>query len=365
MNNASTQEKEDFDIVEPTGSESAGALVELVTRAEIDTAIATAKRYPRSVKIFMETAKEMVTINQEIAESCNYGLPRAGKIIEGPSARFAEIILSAWGNCRAGARVVHEDNRFITAQGVCHDLQTNTAITMEVRRRITDRKGNTFVDDMIGVTGNAASSIALRNAILRKIPKAFWEPIYEESRKVALGSARPMANRRADALAIMQKFGATPDMIYAKFGIKGEEDLTIEHLTVLTACKVSLKEGVTTIEDLFPKPVDETKGNAGVKEKLKRGRKPKETEEPPPAAEAKQAESAENEESVSLPPLGTIDEIKSSALTLISALNALPAEQRPGMFMRLHGSEIAEALKDHGQGLLIAKLRETGIKLPF
>lgn len=368
MTNTSAEKKEDFDVIEPDERESSGALVELVTKAEIDTAIATAKRYPRSVKVFMETAKEMVTINQEIAESCNYGLPRGGKIIEGPSARFAEIILTAWGNCRAGARIVHEDSRFITAQGVCHDLQTNTAVTMEVRRRITDKKGNTFVDDMIGVTGNAASSIALRNAILRKVPKAFWDPIYQESRKVALGAARPMANRRADALAVMQKFGVTPDMIYAKFGIKGEEDLTIEHLTQLNACKVSLKEGVTTIEELFPKITEEKKGNEGVKEKLrgKGAKKPKEETPPAPKEEAPIPASPNTPEvNFPEPELDTPEKVKLAGETLVAALKVTPEDQRSGIFVSAHGMEIAEALKAAGQGLIIGKLRDLGIKLPF
>lgn len=55
----------------------------------------------------------------------------------------------------------------MTAQGVFHDLERNVAITYEVRRRIVDKNGRRYKPDMIGVTANAACSIALRNAILR------------------------------------------------------------------------------------------------------------------------------------------------------------------------------------------------------
>lgn len=265
-------------------------LVELMTKAEIDTQITTAKQYPRSIKQFINDAMQMVTLTESIAEACNYGLPRGSKIITGPSVRFAEIVLSAWGNCRAGTRIIHEDGRFITTQGVCHDLQRNTMITMDVKRRITDKNGKTFNDDMIGVTGNAASSIALRNAILRVIPKAFWEPLYEESRRVAMGDSKTLATRRADALAVMQKYGATLEMILTKFEIKGVEDITLEHLQTLNACRNSIKAGETTVEELFamPKPVDDTKGNAGVKEKLaeKSGKKKPTKEEAAVAAGA-------------------------------------------------------------------------------
>jgi len=93
------------------------ALAELVTRAEYDVQIATARRYPRSIKQFINTAMELVTLNEDVADDCIYALPRDGKTIEGPSARFAELILHAWGHTRAGARIVNEDSRFVTAQG--------------------------------------------------------------------------------------------------------------------------------------------------------------------------------------------------------------------------------------------------------
>lgn len=142
------------------------SMVAMLNKSEIDQQIATAKQYPRSIKRFHTEALQMVTLNERVAESCIYALPRDGKTIEGASARFAEIVASAWGNCRAGARVVSDQGDFVTAQGVFHDLERNVAITYEVQRRITDKRGNRYKPDMIGVTANAACSIALRNAIL-------------------------------------------------------------------------------------------------------------------------------------------------------------------------------------------------------
>ncbi|MFN8826683.1 MAG: hypothetical protein ACK501_17070, partial [Planctomycetota bacterium] len=46
-------------------------------------------------------------------------------------------------------------------------------------RRITGKNGRRYSSDMIGVTGNAACSIALRNAVFRGIPRAFWIDIYD------------------------------------------------------------------------------------------------------------------------------------------------------------------------------------------
>ncbi len=242
--------------------ESEGAIVELVTKAEYDIQIATARKSPRSIKQFINNATELVTLNQQVADDCIYALPRGGKTIEGPSARFAEIILYAWGHIRAGARIVNEDSRFITAQGTCHDLQSNTLITYEIRRRITNKSGKRFDDDMIGVTGNAASSIALRNAITKVIPKALWEPIYQEARKVVMGDSQTLANRRATALTHLQKFGATQEMILQKLGAKGVEDITLDHLVTLRGIATALKEGESTVEEVFSigeKPIADVK----------------------------------------------------------------------------------------------------------
>src|SRR5690606_17376874 len=74
---------------------SGGALSEL-TRAEIDMQIATAKRYPRSLTQFKESAMEMACLDEETAASMFYVLPRDGKKIEGPSVRLAEVVGSAF-----------------------------------------------------------------------------------------------------------------------------------------------------------------------------------------------------------------------------------------------------------------------------
>lgn len=228
----------------------------ILARAEIDQQIATAHAYPRSLKRFMDECLQMATLNEKIAGECIYALPRKSqdggvKNIEGPSARLAEIVASAWGNCRAGARVVDEGPEFITAQGVFHDLERNVAITYEVRRRITDKAGRRFSSDMIAVTGNAASSIALRNAVFKGIPKAFWSSIYEAARTTAVGNAQTIANKRSTALGLMQKLGATPEKVFAFLGVKGEQDITLDHLATLRGILNSIRDEEITVEEAF------------------------------------------------------------------------------------------------------------------
>jgi hypothetical protein len=232
-----------------SGADAAASLA--IASGEINQQIATAKRFPRSIKQFIDTATELATLDEETAEECIYALPRDGKTIEGPSARFAEILAYAWGNCRAGARTIGEDANFVKAQGTFYDLEKNVGIQFEVSRRITDKRGNRYKPDMIGTTANAAGSIALRNAVLKGIPKAFWKKAYQRSRGVVAGDFKTLGNRRAEAFKQFSVFGVTQEMIFSLLQIKGVEDVTLEHMVVLKGVLTAIKEGDTTPEQVF------------------------------------------------------------------------------------------------------------------
>lgn len=223
-----------------------------ISRAELDQAITTARAFPRSIKRFVAECTNMATLNEAVASECIYALPRDGKVIEGPSVRMAEIAVSAWGNCRAGARVVDEGAEFVTAQGVFHDLERNVHITMEVRRRITTKNGKRYGSDMIGVAGNAACSIAMRNAVFRGIPKALWSDIYQQARAAAVGNVQTLANKRAAAMQHLQKLGVTSDRVFAVLQVQGVEDIGVDQLATLRGLANAIKDGETTPEDAFP-----------------------------------------------------------------------------------------------------------------
>lgn len=243
----------------------------LVVKAEIDMAIATAKKYPRSLERFRQYAMTNVTLSESVAKECIYALPRDGKVIEGASVRFAEVLVNNWGNCRAGARVTDESNDFITAQGVFHDMESNSMITFEVKRRIVDKYGKRYKPDMIGMTANAACAIALRNAVLRGIPKAFWVDIFDAARKIVMGDVKTLENRRSDALIAFQAYGLKPENIFEIIGVRGKSDINLEHMVVLQGMFTALKDGDTTAEDLLGKvqsaAAEKTSGQ-GAKTKL-------------------------------------------------------------------------------------------------
>jgi hypothetical protein len=245
----------------------------ILNRSEIEQQVSTAKMYPRSIKRFRDEAMEMVTLTEKIAAECIYAVPRGGKMIEGPSARFGEIVTSAWGNCRVGGRVIGVDDENVTAQGIFFDVERNVTRVLEVKRRITDKQGRRYNADMIATTGNAASSVAARNATLSGIPKAFWVDMYDAARKTAIGDVQTLSNKRAEMVAYFQKMGVLPDMICATLEVAGIEDIGLDELAQLKGMASALREGEATPEQLFVMPEKEDKaagkGTAGLKAKVK------------------------------------------------------------------------------------------------
>jgi len=152
---------------------------------------------------------------------------------------------------RVEGRPIDDEGKFVTCRGTAWDLERNVAIAFEVKRRITNRKGERFSDDMITVASNAGTSIALRNAILKVVPAAFWKPMYEAARKAAVGTVQTLANKRAAMLAYFQKMGVPPERVFAKLGVKGEADISLDHLATLKGIATALKDGEAQVDDVF------------------------------------------------------------------------------------------------------------------
>jgi len=218
---------------------------------EINSQIATAKRFPRSVDQFRKRALGMVTLSTDIAQSCYYKLKRGGKIIEGPSVRLAEIALACWTNLRAGSRVISIDDRYVRSQGAFMDLETNSAVSVEVVRRITNKEGKRFDDDLIMVTSNAANSIAFRNACFKVIPGVFVQELLEAARKCARGDTKTLETRRQNALQAFSDLGVSEKKVLIWLGRKGKGEIDLQDLVNLFGLLTAIKDGETTVKETF------------------------------------------------------------------------------------------------------------------
>lgn len=239
-------------------------MLQALNRSEIDLQIATAKAYPRDITATLNKIATYATMDRETAEDCFYVLRRQGSngsssVIEGLSVRMAEIIAGAWGNLRVQTRIIGNDGKTITAQAVCHDLETNFAVSKEVKRRITDKYGRTYSEDMQIVTGNAASSIAFRNAVLAVVPKAITKRIIDDVKQVALGQAIDVETARQNCIANFARAGVTEKMILDYLGKNSVSEIDKEALFELKATWNAIKEGTTTVAETFVKPQEEAK----------------------------------------------------------------------------------------------------------
>lgn len=235
-------------------------MLNAINRSEIDVQIATAKQYPRNLHNVLNTIETYATMDTETAEDCFYSLRRSGDtIIEGVSVRMAEIIAGAWGNMRVQTRIVGNDGKTITAQGICHDLETNMAVSVEVKRRITDKYGKTFSEDMQVVTGNAASAIAFRNAVLKVVPKAVTKNVLSRVKEVAMGKAIDLETTRQNIILYFGKLAVTKDMLFSYLAVDSLEDIDKEKVFELRSLANAIKEGTTTVKETFADHTKEAK----------------------------------------------------------------------------------------------------------
>lgn len=219
--------------------------------SEIDSQIATAKRYPRDLKRFRENAIAMVSSDKQLAAECSYSVPRGGKKVSGESIRFAEVVQSCYGNCRVASRIIDIDSRFVTAQGAFMDLENNVAITFDVKRQITDKDGNLYSESTIQTTCVAAGAIAMRSATLRGIPEPLWKPIYEAAQKAARCSDAELPAARERCVEYFQSKGVELPAILASVGAATIADIDAGKLDTLRGFANSIREGMATVDEIF------------------------------------------------------------------------------------------------------------------
>lgn len=265
------------------------AIIYQQDKAAIDVQIATAKAFPRSIKRATENALAIVTMDKDTAEVCNYSLPRGGKPISGPSVHLAKILAQQWGNLRIDAKVVNIDATHVTSESVCFDLETNLAIKTQVKRSIMQhetkwengksvRTGRMLRmnDDMITVTGNAANSIALRNAVLSVIPRSVVNKVYNAAKEMITGDIsdknKLIARRKQVIDGLKETYGLTEKEILGAIGKAAIDHITGDDIVVLIGIGQSIKDGDTTVEQAFkkaPSKEDKIKDAQAKKDALK------------------------------------------------------------------------------------------------
>lgn len=239
-------------------------MLEAINKSEIDMQVATAHAYPRNEEEALTKMVKLSCMDEDTAADCFYQLKRRsydGKenVIEGLSVRMAEIIAACWGNLRIQTRIIGNDGKTITAQGICHDLENNVAVSKEVKRRITTKSGMTYNEDMQVVTGNAACAIAYRNAVLSVVPKAVTNSVIKQVRKKLASSEIDVPTARETAIKWFSAKGVSEAQLLDYLGVISVQSIGKEQIFELRALVQAISEGSTTIEETFFEPANQKK----------------------------------------------------------------------------------------------------------
>lgn len=224
-------------------------------KANVDAQVSTAKRYPRNISRAVDNSIALATLDNETAQSMGYALPRGGKPITGPSVHLAKLVVSNWGNMRTEAKVVSVTDKEVISRGTAWDLENNVASAFEVRRKITGKDGRRFNEDMITVTGNAANSIAYRNAVFAVVPKGIVDKIYKAAQKQITGDLSDedkLIKRRANAIKFFNdEYAITEDEVLKLCGKQTVKQIKADEIALLIGIMQSLKDGDTTVDELM------------------------------------------------------------------------------------------------------------------
>lgn len=248
-------EDAEYEVMQTSANEVQQVNVDPVERANVDSQVATAKQYPRDINRSIANSIAMATMDMETAQSMSYALPRGGKPITGPSVHLAKLIVSNWGNIRAEAKVVKITDKQVISRGTCWDLENNVATAFEVRRSIINKYGKRFTDDMITVTGNAANSIAYRNAVFSVIPKAVTDKVYKAAQHKVTGdlsTEEQLIARRKKCLDFFKdEYGISEKEVIMLCGKQTVNQIKANEISMLLGIAQSLKDGDTTVDDVM------------------------------------------------------------------------------------------------------------------
>lgn len=249
------EETKDYEALPVEQTEVQIVPLDELERANVDVQVSTAKRYPRDMMRSVNNSIVMATMNEEVARSCGYALPRGGKPVTGPSVHLAKIIVSNWGNMRTEAKVVQITDKQVISRGTAWDLENNVASAFEVRRSIVDKYGKRYSDDMITVTGNAANAIAYRNAVFAVIPKSITDRIYRAAQQFITGDLSDndvLLKKRTKIFADFKNtYGIDENTVVKICGKNTDQQIGADEIALLVGLLQSLKDGDTTVDEVL------------------------------------------------------------------------------------------------------------------
>lgn len=224
---------------------------------EVKGQIFMARQFPRNV--FQSEQRILDACKRpSLAQTAVYRYPRGGASVEGPSIRLAEVLAQNWGNLAFGIKELEQRNGESVAMAYAWDLETNVreekVFTVPHSRKARGSIQNlTDPRDIYELVANNGAR-RLRACILGIIPGDIVERAVEEcNRTLSGGNKGPLKDRIAQALTgFKENHRVTQEQIENRFGYNVGA-FTERDLLELVKIFNSLKEGMSKVEDWFPK----------------------------------------------------------------------------------------------------------------
>ncbi len=174
----------------------------MLARAEIESAIAVAQRFPRNedqaFQMLIRSAKR-----RTFAEGAEYNWSQGGQAVQGPSAQLMREASRCWGNIRSGFYIVRDDGMNRSIRGWAWDLQTNTREELDYTfPKLIERKDRGWIQpdarELRALT-NAEGARVQRNCLRHILPFDLVEEAVLACRETMASkvSDDPEAERRA------------------------------------------------------------------------------------------------------------------------------------------------------------------------
>lgn len=221
--------------------------------AEVQAAMAIAKRFPRSPIEAMDRILQACT-RPKLAEGALYSYARGGAEVTGPSIRLAEAMAQTWGNIQFGIRELEQRNGESTVEAFAWDLETNVRQTkvFQVAHKRHTKRGATRLEDPRDIYEMVANQGArrLRACILGVIPGDVTEAAVaqcEETMKASTDVSPAAIKKLSDAFAAL---GVSKEQIEKRIQCRLE---AIRPAQVIQLRKIyqSLRDGMGAISDWF------------------------------------------------------------------------------------------------------------------
>jgi len=259
--------------ISPTETVDEQEALELVGNADfllIKLQTELAQLNPRNIEQCKKELLTALTQNEQVAQDCFYALPRGDKTIEGPGIQLALSMAQKWGNLFVKTGILGHNGRTIKAGAVVWDLEKNNTYFFVEERRIFDKNGRTYSEDMIVMTGKAAQSIAMRNSIFKAVPLADFSEVLQQIKDVATGKASGIKlNERIEkAIVYWKASGVSENQMLRTLNKKSKDELNEKDLQTLIGLRTAIKDGHTTLDQAFM--ADQTQERKEVTKDLKR-----------------------------------------------------------------------------------------------